>query len=201
MRAVMLEVPAAFLDERRRRGADIWDEMWKGELHMPPAPNVEHQNVEGELEAWIRTYWTRRPGRRVYHGVNLAPPGGWPDDYRIPDLVLLTPECPAQNRGECLEGPPTVVVEIQSPGDETYEKLPFYAELGVSEVWIINRDSRSIEVYALRTGAQEPLPPTPDGWLHSISTGIQLRTEPGRKLAVQLVGDASSRRLLPEFEA
>ena len=72
MRAVMLEVPAAFLDERRRHGADIWDEMWKGELHMPPAPNVEHQNVEGELEAWIRTYWTRRPGRRVYHGVNLA---------------------------------------------------------------------------------------------------------------------------------
>ena len=46
-----------------------------------------------------------------------------------------------------------MVVEIQSPGDETYEKLPFYAELGVSEVWIINRDSRSIEVYALRTAA------------------------------------------------
>jgi len=37
----------------------------------------------------LRTHWVR-PGRaKVYHNANLAPPGGWPDDYRIPDLLLL----------------------------------------------------------------------------------------------------------------
>ena len=30
----MLDVPQALLDERRARGADRWDEMWDGELHM-----------------------------------------------------------------------------------------------------------------------------------------------------------------------
>ena len=198
MRAVMAEVPAAFLEDRRRRGADIWDEIWEGELHMPPVPNVEHQNFEGALETWLRNFWARIPGRRVYHGVNLAPPGGWPDDYRIPDLVLLTPNCPAKNRGECLEGPPTAVVEIHSPGDEAYAKLPFYADLGVLEVWIIDRDSRDVEIHVLRAGMQERLVPAPDRWLYCSETGIQLRTETGGKLAIQIVGDPASLRLLPD---
>jgi hypothetical protein len=34
VRAVMLEVPQALLDERRAHGLDKSDEMWDGELHM-----------------------------------------------------------------------------------------------------------------------------------------------------------------------
>jgi Uma2 family endonuclease len=180
MRAVMAEVPADFLQHRRRRGADIWDEMWEGVLHMPPAPNIEHQDFEYELEAWLRTHWACAPKRRVYHGVNVAPPGGWPDDYRIPDLVLLAEDCAAINRGECLEGPPTVVIEIRSPGDETLDKLPFYANLGVPEVWVIERDSRAVQVHALGAGGQARIDPATDGWLHSAATGIRLRPEDGK---------------------
>ena len=36
MRAVLLEVPEAMLDERRRLGHDGRDEMWDGVLHMVP---------------------------------------------------------------------------------------------------------------------------------------------------------------------
>ena len=198
MRAVIAEVPADFLELRRRRGADIRDEMWEGVLHMPPAPNIEHQDFEGQLEAWVRTHWASARGRRVYHGVNLAPRGGWPNNYRIPDLVLLTADCPARNCGECLEGPPTVVIEIRSPGDETLEKLPFYANLGVPEVWVIDRDSRAVAIYALRAGTQERITPVADGWLHSAATGIQLRTERDATLAIQMAGDPASLRFLPE---
>jgi Uma2 family endonuclease len=195
----MAEVPADFLQLRSRRGADIWDEMWEGVLHTPPAPNIEHQDFEYQLEAWLRTRWSHVRGRRVYHGVNLAPRGGWPNDYRIPDLVLLAAECAAKNRGEWLEGPPTVVIEIHSPGDEALEKLPFYAKLGVPEVWIIDRDSRAVEIYALRAGGrQERIAPAPDGWLRSTATGVQLRPERDRKLAIQMASDAASLRLLPE---
>ena len=149
--------------------------------------------------SWLRTHWAHAPGRRVYHGVNVAPAGGWPDDYRIPDLVLLAADCPAKNRGECLEGPPTVVVEIRSPGDETLDKLPFYASLGVPEVWIIDRDSRAVEIHALRAGGQDRIAPTADGWLHSAATGIQLRPQCDGKLAIQLAGDPASLRLLPDM--
>jgi len=199
MRAFMADVPAEFLRQRRAWGADRWDEMWEGVLHMPPAPNIEHQGFEYELEAWLRTFWANQHGRRVYHGVNLAPKGGWPNNYRIPDVVLLGEDCAAQNRGECLEGPPTVVVEIRSPGDETLDKLPFYANLGVPEVWVIERDSRAVAIYALGAVGQELVAPAADGWLISSATGINLRTESGRKLAIQMADNPASLRFLPEM--
>ena len=197
MCAVMAEVPADFLQQRRHRGADIWDEMWEGVLHMPPAPNIEHQDFEYQLETWLRAHWADVLGRHVDHGVNLAPVGGWPNNYRIPDLILLAADCMAKDCGEWLEGPPTVVIEIHSPGDEAREKLPFYANLGVPEVWIIDRDSRAVEIHALRDGGQEPIAPAPDGWLHSAATGIRLQQQSG-KLAIEMAGDPTSLRFLPE---
>ncbi len=197
MRAVMLDVHAEFLEERRRWGADRWDEMWDGVLHMAPAPNIEHQGFEDQLLTWFYTHWRKLPGRRVYSGINVAPRGGWPKNYRIPDLVLLDADCPAKNRGAYLEGPPTVAIEVHSPGDEAYEKLPFYAKLGVPEVWIIHRDSRAVEIHALRRGDYQRLAPAADGWLQS-GVGVQLRTKRGRKLAIQMAGEQETLRLLPE---
>ena len=54
MKAVIADVPQHLLDSRARNGADQWDEMWEGVLHMPPAPNREHQGLEWELETWLR---------------------------------------------------------------------------------------------------------------------------------------------------
>ena len=199
MNALMLDVRSDFLKERRRLGADRWDEMWDGVLHMPPAPIIEHQDFEYDLEAWFRTHWAAHTvGRRVHHDINVAPRGGWPKNYRIPDIVLLDADCPAKNRGAYLEGPPTVTIEIHSPGDEAYEKLPYYAKLGVPEVWIIHRDSRAVEIYGLEGEEYESLKPAADGWLHSAAVGVQLRTKRGRKLAIQMIGDPSTLRLLPD---
>lgn len=56
MRGVMLEVPEHILEERRISGADQWDEVWEGVLHMVPPPNVEHQDCEGQIETWLRSF-------------------------------------------------------------------------------------------------------------------------------------------------
>ncbi len=45
MKAVMPEVPQHVLHERARTGANRWDEMWEGVLHMPPMPNRDHQDL------------------------------------------------------------------------------------------------------------------------------------------------------------
>ena len=92
MKAVFPEVPQHVLDHRSRTGADMWDEMWEGVLHMPPVPNREHQDLALTLAFWLRTHWAVPRGNRVHGPINVASPGGWPNDYRIPDLVLLTPE-------------------------------------------------------------------------------------------------------------
>ena len=198
MKAVIADVPQHLLDQRARIGADQWDEMWEGVLHMPPAPNREHQDLEGALETWLRLHWARPNGARVYHQINVASPGGWPSDYRIPDLVLLAPDRFHVDRNEYFKGAPTVVVEIHSPGDEAYEKLPFYARIGVPEVWIIARDTKTPEVYLLEGTDYARQPADDEGWLRSPATDIQLRGPKAAKLDVQITGDPATQRLLPE---
>ena len=134
---------------------------------------------------------------KVYHQINVASIGGWQDNYRIPDLVLLLPERFTIDRNEYFEGAPSAVVEIHSPGDESYEKLPFYAELGVPEVWIIHRDSKEPEVHVRKRKNYQKAKPAA-GWLLGPETGVELARTPGGKLAVRIAGDDSTRRELPE---
>jgi Uma2 family endonuclease len=196
MKAVMSSVPPDLLAARKRTGIDRWDEMWEGVLHMPPMPNRNHQDLEGSLEAYLRFCWAPLHHWKVYHQINVASIGGWPNDYRIPDLVLLSPQRFAIDRNEYFEGAPDVVVEIQSPGDETLEKLPFYASLGVPEVWVIQRDSRQPSVRLLRRGHYREQRPRASGWLRSPATGLELAGL-GGKLAVRRSGDDSTRQDLP----
>jgi Uma2 family endonuclease len=198
MRAVIPAVPPDILAWRKRTGADMWDEMWEGVLHMAPMPNREHQDLEWAMETYLRLRWARPQGTRVYHNINVASPGGWPNNYRIPDLVLLTPERFGIDRNEYFEGAPEVVVEIRSPGDESYDKLEFYAQLGVPEVWIIDRDRKTPEIHTLRAGHYTPQATGADGWVLSPVTGIELRAGSPGKLAMRLAGDESTREDLPE---
>jgi Uma2 family endonuclease len=103
------------------------------------------------MEEYVRGYWARPRKAKVFHQVNLESVGGWPNDnYRIPDLLFLTPARFHIDKDEYFEGWPDGVVEIYSPGDESYEKLEFYRDLGVPEVWIIHRDTKEPEIYLLR---------------------------------------------------
>ena len=186
MKAVMPEVPQHILQERTRKGIDRWDEMWEGVLHMPPPPSREHQDLTAGIATWLQTHWAMPRDNRVHMQINVASPGGWPNDYRIPDLVLLTPDRFGIDHNEYFEGAPTVVIEIRSPGDETVEKMPFYAKLGAPELWIIDRDTKAPELHLLREGRYEQQPPDSDGWLQSLAAGIRLRAEPGNKFTLQI---------------
>ena len=84
-----------------------------------------------------------------------------------------------------------MVVEIRSPGDESYKKLLFYAQLQVLEVWIIDRDTRQPEVFRLYEGDYRLMLPDDEGWALSTITGIRMRAEQG-KLAIALVDDPVS---------
>jgi Uma2 family endonuclease len=198
MKAVMPVAAEDVLALRKRTGADQRDEMWQGVLHIPPMPINEHRDLAGDLQPYVKLHWVRPLKAKVFHEVNLASPGGWPDDYRIPDLLLLTRDRFAINRGKYFEGAPNLVVEIRSPDDESYEKLEFYAELGVPEVWVIHGTTKEPEVYLLRKTRYRKARPDASGWLRSPGTGIELRKGKSSKLAVRLAGDDSTREDLPE---
>jgi Uma2 family endonuclease len=50
-----------------------------------------------------------------------------------------------------------LVIEIVSPGDESWEKLPYYAARGVDEVLIVSPEERSVSWMALRHGEYRPV--------------------------------------------
>jgi Uma2 family endonuclease len=197
MKAFFADIPVHVLEERKQRGADRWDEMWDGILHMPPMPIRDHQDFQDDLRDWLKQFWARPRRYRVHRDVNVASIGGWPDNYRIPDLILLTPDRFHIDHNVYFEGAPTVTIEIRSPGDEAYEKLEFYGVLGVPEVWIIHRDTRVLELFTLRGEEYLREQVTRQDWLLSPATGIEFQHTLSNKLAMRIAGDSASCRELP----
>lgn len=201
MKAVVNEMPARWIVERKNSEVAQRDEMWEGVLHMPPIAHVAHQNFGGQLYAYLRYRWAKPRGWQVYPEINLAPADepDWTTNYRIPDLTLLSPDRFGIDRGTHFAGAPLVVVEIKSPGDETFEKLPFYAALGVPEVWVFDRDTKAVELRTLTAGpAYTLLDPDADGWVRSPASGVQFRPVPGNKVRVRIGEDDATGEDLPE---
>jgi Uma2 family endonuclease len=202
MRAVIPVLDPQILEQRKRFGVDQYDEMWDGELHMPPSPDYWHQSFEGELATYLRIHWGHPNKAQVLQQMNLARVRAgqeWRQDYRIPDILLVTPERMQINHVSHFEGAPDMLVEIHSPGDEAHEKLPFYRELTVPEVWIIHRDTKKVEPYLLRQGEYELSEPDADGWVRSPAAGMEMRPTGTGKLAIQLIGKADTAADLPLY--
>jgi len=73
-------------------------------------------------------------------------------DFRVPDGGLHRPGA----AGVWLSTA-ALVVEILSPGDESWQKLPFYAAHGVDEVLIVDPIERTVAWLGLRDGEYHPL--------------------------------------------
>ncbi|HEX5058913.1 MAG TPA: Uma2 family endonuclease [Kofleriaceae bacterium] len=144
MRAVVLEMPPHWLEERRRLGHDKRDEVWDGVLHMVPQPGTTHQGLEVELIYALKALVEAR-GYRLFVETSLFGAAG-EKNYRVPDLSVVAPS-DFSERG--LEQHAEIVVELLSPNDESRDKLPFYAMCGVGEVWLIEPKTRTIEVLSL----------------------------------------------------
>ena len=168
MKAVLLEVPEAMLEARRRLGHDRFDEMWNGVLHMVPPPSFGHQHRGTSLVVLLHRL-AGEAGLIALYEAGLFRPGR-NDDYRQPDNLLVRPE-DSSARG--VEGRAELVVEIRSPNDEAYEKLPFFAEMQVQEVLIL--DGSTIDLRRLVDGAYGVVAPDDDGWLHIAAVPLALR--------------------------
>jgi Uma2 family endonuclease len=180
MRAVMLRAPEELLSERRRRGTDRWDEVWEGVLHMVPPPSFSHQQFGSELLAVLRPL-ARRLGLDLTYETGIFKPGQGEGDYRVPDLVCSKP---AQRSARGIEGRAELVVEILSPDDESRDKLAFYASLGVPEVWLVDPDTRVLELHVLHGGTFQVAPPDEHGAVRSAVLELTLGRMAGPRLLV-----------------
>lgn len=174
------------LAERRRRGADRWDEVWEGVLHVVPAPSYWHQELGTRLLLAIAPLAQAR-GLVITYETNVLGPAGT-TDYRVPDIVVAREERRARLG---VEGGPELVVEILSPDDESRQKLPFYARIGTREVLLVDPDTRAVELLRLRGEKLVRVEPDAEGALLSEVLGASFATVAGPHLRVAWEGGAS----------
>lgn len=135
------------IERRKQLGQDGYDEVWEGVYHMAPMARGRHGYLQTELAVILE------PSAEAAGLVGTGPFNLGPSDYdfRVPDLGYfrtVDPEAVYLHTA-------AVVVEIVSPGDETYEKLPFYAAQGVEELLVVHADQRTVQILELHQGRYE----------------------------------------------
>jgi Uma2 family endonuclease len=138
------------IQERKRKGIDRYDEVWEGVYVMPPMPTNSHQLLVGDLDDIFREVAKKAGRGESYPGGNVSDRRkGWESNHRVPDLLVVLNNSRAIDCGTHFCGGPDFLVEIESPGDDTEEKVPFYGKIGVGELLIIHRDKRTLQLLRL----------------------------------------------------
>ena len=131
-----------------------WEGKWEliegHPIAMSPTPVPSHQRVAAELRTELLLALRKANCKkcRVYD----------PVDYKIADDTILVPDiliiC-GEIKKKYLDFPPSLVVEILSPGTalrDRHTKYQYYQQQGVKYYLIVDIDKKNIEVYMLQDG-------------------------------------------------
>lgn len=129
----------------------------EGELTIWPSPNRYHQDISGKLEFILLKYLERNPVGKLYD----APFDVYLTEHNVfqPDIVFIANDRTSTLTDAGAEGAPTLVIEILSDRTAQLDKNPkrkAYAAAGVPELWLVNPETKSIEVYRLQQDAEHP---------------------------------------------
>ena len=124
---------------------------------MSPSPNRYHQDISRNLEVLIANFLEEHPIGKIYDApfdVYLTP-----HDVFQPDLAFIANDRFSILTHEGTNGAPTWVAEILSPGNSKLDrstKKAVYASAGVDELWIIDPNAKTIEVFRLQENPNNP---------------------------------------------
>ncbi len=126
-------------------------EIVDGESYMAPAPQTRHQVVSINLEAILMRYTQTNNAGYILHA---------PVDVVFSATTIVQPDILFIQKGRAhiikknaIEGPPDLIIEILSPGNERldrFTKMKRYAIFGVGEYWLIDYQARTLEQYVLQ---------------------------------------------------
>jgi Uma2 family endonuclease len=128
-------------------------ELWDGEIIMSAAPRPVHQRIAARMWRHLEEFVAaRKLGEAfvspidVVFGVSKAVQ---------PDVVFVSNAQKSIIESTCIRGVPELLVEVISEGTwrrDRVDKKALYEQFGVAEYWIIDPDSRLIEVFTLAKG-------------------------------------------------
>ncbi|MDR2608684.1 MAG: Uma2 family endonuclease [Treponema sp.] len=169
-------------------------EIINGEAYMMSAPSVNHQIVSGEL---FGQFWNFLKGKpcQVFAApfdVRLFPRDDESDDTVVqPDLLVI---CDASKiaDGKACRGAPDMVIEILSPSNTEIpllRKFTKFLKAGVREYWIIDPETKNIQVHILERGDDEP----PEHYIsrvYSNAEALAVSILPGLRIGFKSIWDA-----------
>ena len=123
--------------------------------YMMSAPGSRHQFVAGRIYNQLSNFLNGKPCRACISpfDIRLFGAGDYDDTIVQPDVFVVCDRSKIDERG--VNGAPDLAVEIVSPSSRRMDrmiKLQKYKEAGVREYWIVEPDSRSVQVLTLRDG-------------------------------------------------
>jgi len=125
-------------------------EVVNGVLYMSPSPNVRHQDIVGEIFAYLRDFVRSGELGRVF----MAPLDVELSEGNIvqPDVFVVLQKHRDHISTNRIVGAPDLIVEIASPSTARYDqhaKLDAYASASVPEYWVVNPDTQTVKVLLL----------------------------------------------------
>jgi len=122
-----------------------------GYLVEEEMPNLDHETIAGRIFFCLASWLFPRGGLLYGAGVKYALPIR---RGRIPDLSAFLPGRPRPRRGNLVDIPPDIMIEIVSPTPndpkrDRVEKLREYALFSVPYYWLVDPQVRSFEICEL----------------------------------------------------
>lgn len=139
-------------------------ELWNGEIIMSPAPHPDHQRIVARFYKKLDRFVEERGlGEVLFSPVDVVLT---PHRAVQPDVLFV-----ARARRDIIQkhvqGVPDLAMEVVSEGSwqrDRIEKKALYEQFGLPEYWIVDPDSRTIEVFILVKGSYQ---------LHSKASGTE----------------------------
>jgi len=131
-------------------------EVLDGEVLVTPSPGTRHQWTAAELFFLLREYVRANHIGEMFWALDVLFVEG---QYLCPDMTYVpnTQRGGLTDRG--VEGVPGLVVEVVSPGSvriDRVKKPARYADFGIPQYWVVDRDHRGIWIWDFELGATEP---------------------------------------------
>jgi Uma2 family endonuclease len=127
-----------------------------GELLMSPAPTFRHQKIAQEINfALLMFVRGRNLGQVLFAPLDVILSD---EDVLQPDIVFISNERRGIIVPEGLRGAPDLCVEILSPSNANLDrgaKRLLYARHGVIELWLVDPDANTLELFRLQENARE----------------------------------------------
>ena|SRR5579859_2927364 len=128
-------------------------EIVQGVLVMSPSPEDIHQEVTGEIYAYLREQIKLKRLGRVFPSpfdVVLAP-----QEVYQPDVIVVLNQHLERVQTQGVMGAPDLVVEVISPSSKLYDRVnkhAAYEHAGIPEYWLVHPHHQTIELFVLEGG-------------------------------------------------